>query len=290
MKKASFIFLPILFFVYIAVETFLKLNHSSLCESTGCQLADSLLLFDSIYLNYIGMVAALSILIVGWLSFKEIISEKLFYIVVVSALLFETIMLGYQYFASPEMCKFCMGVYSFLVVILLTGSRKYFAVALPVVISVVMALSFLAIPQSKAFVLSDGKYLIQSEHCSHCKKVKAYLKKEDIAFTKIDIEGIEARNFATFLNFSAIPILITKEGDSIKIIKGDRDIIDSFKMKPTENIVDMMDEGVTVTTEDTSSVENTDIKANSDIFEAAQEDEGCGFATLTKLESDCSKE
>jgi len=271
LKKLSFIFLPILFFLYVAGETYLKLNHSSLCASTGCALADSLLLFDSIYLNYIGMLAGIGILITGILAYKKVIHENLFYIVVGSALLFETIMLGYQYFASPEMCKFCMGVYTFLVVIMVTASFKHFIVAMMGVVSVVMALSFLAIPQSTPYVVKDGTYLLQSASCPHCTKVKKYMKDNYISFTKIDIEDIEAQHFATFLNFKTIPILITKEGKKIKIINGDKDIIDSYKKSNSGGVV--IEESVSIST----------------TFDAVDE-EGCGFASLNKIaeESDCT--
>ncbi|HHC11507.1 MAG TPA: hypothetical protein ENK79_02595, partial [Campylobacterales bacterium] len=153
MKKISFIYLPLIFTIYVTTETVLKLFHSTLCKSTGCLLADSLLRFDSIYLNFIGIADALVILLIGILTFNKKVSEKLFFIVVVSSLLFETIMLGYQYFASPEMCKFCMGVYTFLVLITLLSSRKYFIMVVPAVIALITALSFLAIPKSQAFVV-----------------------------------------------------------------------------------------------------------------------------------------
>lgn len=276
MKKISFIILPILFLLYVSGETYLKLNHSSLCESTGCKLADSLLLFDSIYLNFIGVLAALAILITGLLAYKRVVHKNFFYIVVGASLLFETIMLGYQYYASPEMCKFCMGVYAFLVIIMFTASRRHFLVAMIGAISVFTSLSFLAIPKATAFVTQDGTYLIQSKSCPHCKKVKAYMHENNIDFTKIDIEGIEAQHFATFLNFKTIPILIVKEGKNVKIINGDKDIIDSYEnvSKKSEEIV--IEESVSLNT----------------TFEVAK-DEGCGFANLNTIaneeESDCSK-
>ena len=263
-----------MFFLYVAGETYLKLNHSSLCASTGCKLADSLLLFDSIYLNYIGMLAGMGILITGILVYKKVVNTNLFYIVVGSALLFETIMLGYQYFASPEMCKFCMGVYAFLVAIMITASFRHFLVASMGVISVLMALSFLAIPQSKPYILKDGNYLLQSPSCPHCKKVKEYMNENYIEFTKIDIEKIEAQHFATFLNFKTIPILVTKNGSNIKIINGDKDIIQYYKSSNHG--------GGAIVIEDSVSIKST--------FEAVDE-EGCGFAnlnTITQPESDCS--
>jgi len=274
LKKLGFILAPLLFLLYIAGETYLKLNHSSLCHSTGCELAGALLKFDSLYLNYFGMAAALLLLVVGILSYAKKIPEILFFIVLISSLLFETIMLGYQYWASPEMCKFCMGIYAFLAVTLLLSSRKYFAMTIPAVISLLMALSFLNIPQSKSFVTEDGTYLLQSESCPHCKKVKKYMHENNIDFKKIDIEGIEAQHFATFLNFKTIPILITKEGKNIKIINGDKDIIDSYENSSTDDIV--IEESVSI----------------NSAFNVVEE-EGCGFANLNTIaneaESDCSK-
>jgi glutaredoxin len=286
MKKVSFIYLPLLFFIYVTAEAVLKLFHSSLCESTGCLLADSLLKFDSIYLNFIGVADALIILLLGILSFNKKVSEKLFFLVLVISLLFETIMLGYQYFASPQMCKFCMGVYTFLFVISLLSLRKYFLMVVPAVIALITALSFLAIPKSQAFVVSNGNYLIQSPTCPHCKKVKGYLKEQHIDFTKINIADIEARNFATFLNFKTIPILLIKDGKNIQIINGDKNIIDYFENKKKD--ITMED---SIEVEDSATVEDGS-SDNSSLLSGGDEegDEGCGFVSLTKLESNCSKE
>ena len=279
MKKLSLIYLPTLFFLYITIETILKLNHSSLCHSTGCLLADNLLKFDSLYLNYIGIAISIVIAIIGWLSYKKSIDEKVFYLILFASLTFETIMLGYQYFVSPEMCVFCMGIYAFLFVMLLSSSWRYFLVALFILPSSIIALSFLAIPKSEAFVLKNGNYLIQSPTCEHCKKVKLYLKENSISFTKLAIDDIEARNFVTFLNFSSIPILIVKDGKNVKIVNGDSDIIKFFSEKETENKV-VFEESVSVAGEDSNL-----------LYEEEDKEEGCGFATLSKIdESNCSKQ
>jgi len=299
LKKISFIFLPILFFIYIATETYLKLNHSSLCESSGCKLAGALLRFDSIYLNFIGMASAIAIIIVGILSYRKIISEKLFFLVVGASLLFETIMLGYQFYASPEMCTFCMGVYAFLVAILLLASPKYFAITAIGALSVFTSLSFLAVPSAKPYLSDNGNYLIQSKNCGHCKKVKSYMKEHNIKFTKINIGDIEAQNFAKFLNFNTIPILLVKDGQNIKIINGDKDIISSFK-SPAEkmvngivgNIMDKIEQSITVGSSDDNNQEEStpNNTTTNDLFNGtAEEDKGCGFATLNELEPDCTK-
>lgn len=280
MKKISFIYLPILFFIYIAVETLLKLNHSTLCESSGCQLAGSLLWFDSIYLNFMGLANAFVLLVLGWFSYKKVLSKKFFYLVLFASLLFETILIGYQYFVSPEMCKFCLGVYGFLVLMMLLSARKYFLMVLPVIISVITALAVLSIPKSEAFVVKDGNYLIQSISCKHCKKVKEYMNSESISFKKIDIESVEAQNFATFMNFKTIPILLIKDGNNVQIVNGDKDIIDFFDSKfGKEDEVIEIEESVSINTTGDSS----------ELFQAVEDDAGCGFASLEKVESDCSK-
>jgi glutaredoxin len=277
MKKVSFIYLPILFFIYIAIETFLKLNHSSLCESSGCQLAGNLLWFESIYLNYMGLLSALTLLVLGYMGYYKKISERFFFLVLFASLLFETVLLGYQYFVSPEMCKFCMGIYGFLVTMMLLASRRYFLMVLPTVGAVIMALSFLNMPTSEAFVTQDGNYLIQSPSCNHCKKVKSYLTEEKIAFKKLDIDEVEAQNFATFLNFNTIPILLIKEGKNVQIINGDSNIIEFFKEKKRNPEEIVIEESITI-----------DTGSSSSLFDGVS-DEGCGFATLNKVESDCSK-
>jgi glutaredoxin len=240
-------------------------------EPTGCELAGALLNFDAIYINYLGVFAALTLLILGLLTYKKKIPQLLFFVVLVASLLFETVMLGYQYFASPKMCAFCMGVYGFLVVILLLTARRYALAVIPSVIAVLMALSFLAIPASKTFIEKDGTYLIQSPTCPHCKKVKKYMHENNIDFTKIDIAEIEAQHFATFLNFKSIPILVIKEGKNVKIINGDRNIIDSYEKIDSDEI--QIEESVSLDT----------------TFNAVEE-EGCGFGnlnTITAQEAPC---
>jgi glutaredoxin len=180
-----------------------------------------------------------------------------------------------------------MGVYAFLVVITILATKKYFVIVVPAIISVLVALSFLALPKSHAFVTKDGNYLIQSPTCPHCKKVKEYLKDKDIEFTKLNIDDVEARNFATFLNFKTIPILLIKDGSSVKIINGDKDIIEFFENK-SKNI--SVEESIEV--EDSVQIDSNanETDSSSLLYSDDGAEEGCGFISLTKLESDCTKE
>ncbi len=227
------------------------------------------------------MFTALVLVILGWLSYRGAVSRKLFYMVLFAALFFETLLLGYQYFVSPEMCKFCMGVYGLLFTItILSTPPRYLLMIIPAIIAVITALSFLNLPKSEAFVIKNGNYLIQSPSCPHCKKVKEYMSKENISFEKIDIESVEAQNFATFMNFNTIPILLIKDGKNVQIINGDEDIVDFFKNKFGNDDAEIVIE---------ESVSITATSESTDLFQAAKDEEGCGFASLKKVESDCSK-
>jgi hypothetical protein len=83
------------------------------------------------------------------------------------------------------------------------------------------------------------------------------------------------------MNFNTIPILLIKDGKNVQIINGDKDIIEFFDNKfGNEEEVIVVEESVSITATSESS----------DLFQAAKEEEGCGFASLEKVESDCSKE
>ena len=235
MKFFSYILLPFLFLSYLGMDTYLKLNHSALCHTRGCELAEGLIRVDSLTLNYIGIASATLLLLLGVLVYKELISKRIFTVYLASCIMFETIMLGYQFFASPELCKFCLGVYGFLLLTMLFSSGRYFLYLIPLVVAPFVALSLLAIPSSNSFVTKDGTYLIQSPTCPHCKLVKSYLQKNNISFIKLQASDIEDRNFIKFLGYKTIPILIVKKGSHVTIINGDKDIINYFENRDTKN-------------------------------------------------------
>ena len=229
MRFFSYILMPFLFLSYLLADTYLKLNHSSLCHSKGCQLAASLLKVDSIVLNYVGIISAVLLLVLGVLAYKKSISKKIFLIYLFSCTLFETIMIGYQFFASPQMCKFCLGVYGFLLLILFLNSKRYFIAAFVPILAIFIALSFLAIPKNKSFITVDGNYLIQSPTCPHCKLVKDYMHQKKIPFIRLNASDIENRSFIRYLGYKTIPLLIVKKGSSITVINGDEDIVEYFE-------------------------------------------------------------
>jgi glutaredoxin len=236
MRFFARVFLPSLLLLYIAIETYLKLQDTSLCGAVGCALAGELLRFDHIYLNYFGLAGVLSLIIVGYRSLKSSFFETLFFIMLYAGIAFEATIIGYQFIANPQPCLFCLSVFSSLLVIALFSQMKHFAVVLASVLFIFLGLKTLTIPQNRPFVTTPGLYLIQSETCTHCKRVKAYFSEHDIAYIPIASSEINARGFLKFVDISTIPVLIIKEASSMTILKGDRKILAYFDAQRKEAV------------------------------------------------------
>ncbi len=264
------VFLPFLLFVYIGIETYLRLQHTSLCGEVGCALAGELLRFDHIYLNYFGLAGVLSLIITGYRSLKSSFFETLFFVLLYSGIAFETTIISYQFIANPEPCLFCLSVFSSLLVIALFSQVKHFAVVLATVLFIFIGLNTLTIPQNRSFVTAPGLYLIQSATCSHCKKIKTYFSEHHIAYTPISAKEINARGFLKFVDISTIPVLILKESSKMTILKGDQKIIAHFDAKNKEEVNPM-------------PVQNSTLGLSSD-FLAAGGDAGCAL-TITETPS-----
>ena len=269
------VFLPFLLFVYISIETYLRLQHTSLCGEVGCALAGELLRFDHIYLNYFGLAGVLSLIITGYRSLKSRFFETLFFIMLYAGIAFETTIIGYQFIANPEPCLFCLSVFSSLLVIAFFSQMKHFAIVLAAVLFIFLGLNTLTIPQNRSFVTAPGLYLIQSETCSHCKKVKKYFSEHQIAYTPIASKEINARGFLKFVDIGTTPVLIIKEASGMTILKGDRKIITHFDAQSKEEVLK--------NEVDATPVQSSTLELSSD-FLGAGGDAGCAL-TLTDTPS-----
>lgn len=276
MRFFSRVFLPFLLLVYIAVETYLKFQNTSLCGEVGCKLAGELLKFDPIYLHYFGLVSVFVLVILGARSIKSTFFETLYFMVLYAAIAFEATILGYQFLANPEPCLFCLGVFSSLLVIALFSHFKNFIVIFAAILAVYIALNTLAIPKNKAYVTLPGNYLIQSDTCPHCIKVKTYFKDNNISYTPIQAKDVNARGFLKFVDISSIPVLVIKEPSSITILKGDKKIIAHFETKNEEEVLspEIL----------SAPVQNSTLGLSSDFLSAGAEDAGCAL-TITETPS-----
>jgi len=279
MKLLSRVLLPLLLLIYIAVETYMKLHHTSLCEATGCKLAGELLRFNPIYLNYLGLVAVSLLVIVGFLSLKKPLFEKLFFTILYGAIAFEATILGYQFLVNPEPCIFCMGIFSSLLLIGILSHPKNFILVGSVALAIFVALNTLAFPKNQSFIIANGSYLIHSEGCPHCTKVKNYFKKEGIKYTPISVREASARSFLKFAGISSIPVLITKDSTGITLLVGDHDIIDAYKKEKEKTAVPPSSNTV-------ESTQSSALGLPTDLFNATSEP-GCAI-TITET-PECEK-
>ena len=234
MRFFARIFLPFLLLIYIGIETYLKLQHTSLCGEVGCKLAGELLNFNSIYLNYFGLIGLLLLIFFGYRSLTNRFFETLFFLFLYAGIAFEATILSYQIIANPALCIFCLSVFSSLLVIALFSQVKHFAVVLTSTLFIFLGLKTLTIPENRSFVTAPGLYLIQSETCGHCQRVKKYFSDHHIEYTAIASKEINARGFLKFVEISSIPVLIIKDTDKITMIKGDKKIIAHFETENNE--------------------------------------------------------
>ncbi len=290
MRLIARVLLPLLLLAYIGTETYMKLQHTSLCGEVGCKLAGELLNFNPIYLNYFGMAGVFVLMLLGIVSLRNQRYEKLFFMALYSAIAFEATILSYQFVANPEPCLFCLGIFASLLLIALASELKRFGVTLSIALAVFAAMHILAISKNQAFMMQEGNYLIQSESCPHCKKAKAYLTEHNISYTPISTQEASARNFLKFAGVGSIPVLIIKEKHQHKLIVGDVNIIAHFEAQ------DRTSELSTQTPSSNaipSSREELGIGGLSQDFLAAGGDEGCAISiveTPTCSESNTTEE
>ncbi len=284
MRFFARVFLPFLLLGYIAVETYLKSQNSSLCGEVGCKLAGELLKFDPIYLHYFGLVGVFALVILGARSIKSKFYETLYLMVLYAAIVFEATILGYQFLANPEPCIFCLGIFSSLLIIALFSHLKNFFVVLSSVLAIYIALNTLAIPKNKAYVTTLGNYLIQSETCPHCIKVKAYFKDNNISYTSISTKEVNARGFLKFVDINSIPVLIMKEKSDITLIKGDQKIIAYFESKKEpENAVKIRQDKIPESTQSAS------LGLSSDFLSAGGDDGACAISIAEEVACEDNK-
>jgi len=279
MRFIARVFLPLLLLGYIATETYLKLQHTSLCGEVGCKLAGELLNFNALYLNYFGLAGVFVLMILGFLSLKNKFYESLFFIGLYGAIAFEATIISYQFIANPEPCIFCLGIFSSLLLIALTSNIKHFAITLATVLAIFIGLNTLAVTKNKVFATESGNYLIQSETCPHCKKVKTYLAEHNIPYTPISTQEASARSFLKFVGTSSIPVLIIKEKYETQLITGDKKIIEHFETKTTPN------ESTQVPIQ-SSTLDLGTGGLSSDFLSAGGDDEGCAITITETL--DCT--
>lgn len=285
MALFSRVFLPFLLLGYIATETYLKLQNTSLCGEVGCKLAGELLKFDAMYLNYLGLAGLLSLVILGYLSLQNKFFSTLFFIGLYAAIAFEVTIISYQFVVNPEPCIFCLGIVSSLLLIALFTHVKSFGIVLASVLAIFLGMNTLAVNKNQAFTTKNGNYLIQSKTCPHCKIVKTYFAEHNIKYTPISTQEASARSFLKFVDITSIPVLIMKEPSGITLLTGDKKIISHFEAKNTPEVSTKADiEKPIQAPMQSSSLDLSAGALSADFLSAGGDDEGCAI-TITETAS-----
>lgn len=281
----SRVFLPFLLLGYIATETYLKLQNTSLCGEVGCKLAGELLKFDAIYLNYFGLGGLFFLVLLGYLSLNNKFFSALFFMGLYAAIAFEVTIISYQFIVNPEPCIFCLGIVGSLLLIALFAHVKSFAMVLASILAIFLGLNTLTITKNQAFTTQNGNYLIQSESCPHCKIVKKYFAEHDIKYTPISTQEASARSFLKFVDITSIPVLIMKKPSGITLLTGDKKIISHFETKNApEVVIEVATEGLVQAPTQSSSLDLSSGGLSTDFLSAGADDEGCAI-TITETAS-----
>ncbi len=289
MRFLARVFLPLLLLVYIATETYLKLQHTSLCGEVGCKLAAELLNFDALYLNYAGMAGVFSLIILGLLSLKNKFYEHLFFVGLYGAITFEATIISYQFIVNSEPCIFCLGIFSSLLIIALFSHAKHFLITLVTVGAIFIGLSTLSVTKNKTFISESGNYLIQSDSCPHCIKVKAYFSEHNIAYTSISTQEASVRSFLKFAGITSIPVLIVNEKLQRTLLVGDKKIISYFKSIDTKSVSKMKTKHIVNTAMQSSSLNLTSGGFTADFLNGENDDGGCAISIVKTASCDKNK-
>lgn len=230
--KITYLLIPLIIIIYISLNIFFTVADIQICPSNGCAIAKTIINVSYIQLNILGALFASLLFILGFLYVKKQNqkAKTFFELFLLLGVVCETILFSYLYLSTSEICLFCLGFLSFLLLnFLLLPKENLKFLLLP--LGVILSLSLIDMKSGKAnsFVDKDGLYLIQSDSCKYCKKVKAFMGENSISFIKQDVK--ESMAFLQSLNIDTIPVLVEKNDYEFKVIKGQAKIIDYLKEK-----------------------------------------------------------
>lgn len=270
----SYRFMPMIILSYLFINLYLIMIGSKWCESEGCEVSKSLLKIEQSDLYSIAILAFGILFFIG-LKILKTDSERLkeFYKLGVFAIMIcETILLSYLYFKTGSLCISCFIFYVLIVINYLIIDKKDKKIV--VIFFIIATIAFLKLDvNTKASPSLTSKYtLLQSESCQHCKKVKLFLKENNIIYSKE--EYISFDGLFSALNITKIPLMIVKKNkDNFILLNGVDEIVQYLKVHELEKV----------------SKEN---EINSNSFSthiSLDEKEGCEINFLQKELENCNE-
>lgn len=257
------IIIPLLMIVYISTNIILTIFDIKICETNGCELSKEIISIPYLYVNYLGLAFAFILFVLGY------IKSNFFNFFSLMGLLSETIFIGMLFFVANTTCLFCMGFYLLLILnFILNKYTNKLYLLYPIMI--LITLSFFKYDNmniSKINLPENGKYLIQSETCKHCKEIKEFFKETNIEYKKLEVE--ESMALMNTLNLTTIPILIEKTEEGLIILDNKEKIKNYINKRiapATTNIF-------------------TKMTTNNNLLIQNNKEEGCSI--FSKKEEDC---
>lgn len=241
------------------------ITGSSVCLNAGCKIVERLSVISPLYLNIAGLLYFLVIFALLFnLKPKVLFDIDLIGWLLVAGFVFDATLMAYQIFAVRTFCGYCLIIFAVMVVLmLLYGSRQ---VALGVAILSALGLSFSLLTffpigaKSNTYSLKTAAYgvkscssptkeiyLIFSSDCPHCRKVietlnncnscDLYLNPID-TIESLNLSGLELnhkfspetnRLILKVLAIDRVPVLIVKDAESYRFIRGENRIINFIR-------------------------------------------------------------
>jgi hypothetical protein len=234
---------------------------SIICPNSGCKVVEGLTTISPLYLNFLGLIFFQCVF---WgLRLQKNRSTPpidLLGLILISGLVFESVLLAYQIFVARIFCGYCLLIFAMVLTVnLLYGKRQMVA---GIAILGVTLFSFSALTFMPTGVLSQTEplkaasygvkscstptkeiYLIFSSNCPYCENVLQTLSNCnscDLYLNPIDkidsISNIELEPNPKFspeinrlvlavLGIDSVPVLVVKSDDGYRFIKGESKIV-----------------------------------------------------------------
>lgn len=265
-------FMPMIILSYLFINLYLTMIGSTWCKSEGCEVSKSLLNIEQTDLYSLAIIAFGVLLLVGLKIIKaDDIKLKVFYkFSVFTIMVCETILLGYLYFKSGTLCISCFIFYVLVIInYLLLDIKSKNIFVIPFILAAIAVLDLDVNTTSNVSVTSHYT-LLQSETCEHCKKVKEYLKDNNIKYKKEDYAKYSG--LFSSLNITKIPVLIVKNNENnLLILNGVSEIT---------NYLDINEEK-----ESSPIISHNTVENNS--FSLTEKKEGCEIDFLKEEIENC---
>lgn len=274
---------------------------SSVCLNAGCKIVEHLTTISPLYLNILGLIYFLVLL---WLLFNPKptfwFEIDLIGLMLVSGLVFDAVLIAYQIFAARTFCSYCLIIFAVMMLLTLLYGLRQTTVGITVLTAVGLSFSMLTFfpigAKSKTYSLKTASYgvkscssptkeiyLIFSSDCPHCQKVietlndcnscDLYLNPIDTV-KSLNLTGLELnQQFSPEINrlilkvlaIGSVPVLVVKDAESYRFIRGEETIINFIHQACfTQEVVLYLDE--------------TPVSSDNEVKVFTNKDEECSLA------------